>query len=278
MSIAGGVAKAVLRGYQIGCDTIQIFTKNNHQWRAKPLTDREIETYHHQRATTGIWPVVAHDSYLINVASPHRDVFRKSLDALRIEVERAAALEIPYLVMHPGAHVGTGEAEGIKRVVHALDLICDRTTGFPVGICLETTAGQGSSLGWRFEHLAAIRGGVTQRERIAICIDTCHIFAAGYDIRHRKAYEHTMRHLDDVIGLQHLKCIHLNDSQRQLGSRVDRHAHIGRGHIGLAGFRHLLNDPRLRHVPMILETPKGNNPAAADRRNLAVLRSLVRGQ
>lgn len=278
MSIAGGVAKAVLRGYQIGCDTIQIFTKNNHQWRAKPLTDREIETYHHQRATTGIWPVVAHDSYLINVASPHRDVFRKSLDALRIEVERAAALEIPYLVMHPGAHVGTGEAEGIKRVVHALDLICDRTTGFPVGICLETTAGQGSSLGWRFEHLAAIRGGVTQRERIAICIDTCHIFAAGYDIRHRKAYEHTMRHLDDVIGLQHLKYIHLNDSQRQLGSRVDRHAHIGRGHIGLAGFRHLLNDPRLRHVPMILETPKGNNPAAADRRNLAVLRSLVRGQ
>jgi len=278
MSIAGGVAKAVLRGYQIGCDTIQIFTKNNHQWRAKPLTDREIETYHHQRATTGIWPVVAHDSYLINVASPHRDVFRKSLDALRIEVERAAALEIPYLVMHPGAHVGTGEAEGIKRVVHALDLICDRTTGFPVGICLETTAGQGSSLGWRFEHLAAIREGVTQWERIAICIDTCHIFAAGYDIRHRKAYEHTMRHLDDVIGLQHLKCIHLNDSQRQLGSRVDRHAHIGRGHIGLAGFRHLLNDPRLRHVPMILETPKGNNPAAADRRNLAVLRSLVRGQ
>ncbi len=278
MSIAGGVAKAVLRGYQIGCDTIQIFTKNNHQWRAKPLTDREIETYHHQRATTGIWPVVAHDSYLINVASPHRDVFRKSLDALRIEVERAAALEIPYLVMHPGAHVGAGEAEGIKRVVHALDLICDRTTGFPVGICLETTAGQGSSLGWRFEHLAAIREGVTQRERIAICIDTCHIFAAGYDIRHRKAYEHTMRHLDDVIGLQHLKYIHLNDSQRQLGSRVDRHAHIGRGHIGLAGFRHLLNDPRLRHVPMILETPKGNNPAAADRRNLAVLRSLVRGQ
>lgn len=278
MSIAGGVAKAVLRGYQIGCDTIQIFTKNNHQWRAKPLTDREIETYHHQRATTGIWPVVAHDSYLINVASPHRDVFRKSLNALRIEVERAAALEIPYLVMHPGAHVGAGEAEGIKRVVHALDLICDRTTGFPVGICLETTAGQGSSLGWRFEHLAAIREGVTQRERIAICIDTCHIFAAGYDIRHRKAYEHTMRHLDDVIGLQHLKCIHLNDSQRQLGSRVDRHAHIGRGHIGLAGFRHLLNDPRLRHVPMILETPKGNNPAAADRRNLAVLRSLVRGQ
>lgn len=277
MSIAGGIAKALLRGYQIGCDTIQIFTKNNNQWRAKPLTDREIETYHQYRVTTGLWPVLAHDGYLINVASPHGDVFRKSREALRIEVERAAALEIPYLVMHPGAHVGAGEAEGIKRVVDALDLIFDRTKGFPVVICLETTAGQGSSLGYRFEHLAAIRDGVTRRERIGICIDTCHIFAAGYEIRRRKAYEHTMRHLDDVIGLKHVKCIHLNDSQRELGSRVDRHAHIGRGHIGLAGFRLLLNDPQFRHLPMILETPKGDDPAAADRRNLAILRKLIKG-
>jgi deoxyribonuclease-4 len=277
MSIAGGVDKALLRGNQIGCDTIQIFTKNNNQWRAKALTDREIKTYQEHRATTGIWPVVGHDGYLINVASPRRDLYRKSLEALRIEVERAAALQIPYLVMHPGAHVGAGEEEGIKRVVNALDLILERTGGSPVVICLETTAGQGSSLGYRFEHLATIREGVTERERIGICIDTCHIFAAGYEIRSRKAYERTMRQLDAVVGLRHVKCVHLNDSQRPLGSRVDRHAHIGRGHIGLGGFRLLLNDPHLRHVPMILETPKGNDPAAADRRNLAVLRSLVRG-
>lgn len=277
MSIAGGVDKALLRGAQIGCDTIQIFTKNNNQWRAKLLTDREIDTYHQHRATTGIRPVVAHDGYLINVASPQGDLYRKSLDALRIELGRAAALEIPYLVMHPGAHVGAGEAEGTKRVVDALDQIFDRTKGSPVVLCLETTAGQGSSIGYRFEHLAAIREAVTQPERVAVCVDTCHIFAAGYDIRGRKAYEHTMRHLDDMIGLTHVKCIHLNDSQRELGSRVDRHAHIGQGQIGLAGFRLILNDPRFRHIPMILETPKGDDPAAADRRNLAVLRNLVRG-
>lgn len=277
MSIAGGVDKALLRGHEIGCDTIQIFTKNNNQWRAKPLTDREIKTYHQHRATTGIWPVVAHNGYLINVASPQGDLYRKSLEALRIEVERAAALEIPYLIMHPGAHIGTGEANGIKRVVHALDVILDCTNGFPVVICLETTAGQGSSLGYRFEHLAAIREGVTQRERVGVCVDTCHIFAAGYEIRGRKVYEQTMRHLDDMIGLKNIKCIHLNDSQRELGSRVDRHAHIGQGHIGLEGFRLVLNDPRFRNTPMILETPKGDDPPAADRRNLAVLRSLVRG-
>ena len=276
MSIAGGVANALLRGQQSGCDTIQIFTKNNNQWRATPLTDREIRTYRENREMTGIWPVVAHDGYLINVASPKRDLYRKSLEALRIEVERAAALEIPYLIMHPGAHVGAGEADGIKRVVNALDVVLDRTKGFPVVICLETTAGQGSSLGYRFEHLAAIREGVAQRERVGVCVDTCHIFAAGYEIRGRKAYEQTMRHFDDVIGLKHVKCIHLNDSQRELGSRVDRHAHIGQGHIGLEGFRPCLNDPRLRHIPMILETPKGEDPAAADRRNLGVLRSLVR--
>ncbi len=278
MSIAGGVDKALLRGQQIGCDTIQVFTKNNNQWRAKPLTKREIKTYHHNRAITGIWPVIAHDGYLINVASAKGTVYRKSLEALRVEVGRASALEIPYLIMHPGAHVGAGEPAGIKRIVEALNLTLESTKGFSVLICLETTAGQGSSLGYRFEHLAAIREDVKQRERIGVCVDTCHIFAAGYEIRGRKPYERTMRQLDNVIGLKHVKCIHLNDSQRELGSRVDRHAHIGEGHIGLEGFRLLLNDPRLRHIPMILETPKGDDSVAADRRNLAVLRSLVRRQ
>lgn len=278
MSIAGGVAGALLRGRQTGCDTIQIFTKNNNQWRATPLSDREIRSYREHRETTGIRPVVAHDGYLINPASPQRDLYERSLEALRIEVERAATLEIPALIIHPGAHLGAGEADGIKRVVEALDTIFEGAKVFPVTICLETTAGQGSSLGYRFEHLAAIREGTREKERVGVCVDTCHIFAAGYEIRGRKAYERTMRQFDEVIGIEHIKCIHLNDSRRELGSRVDRHAHIGQGQIGLEGFRLLVNDPRLRHIPMILETPKGEDPVATDRRNLAVLRSLVRGK
>jgi deoxyribonuclease-4 len=275
MSIAGGVDKALLRGEEVGCDAMQIFTKNNNQWRAAPLTERVIEAYKTNRRQAGIDPILAHGSYLINIASPEKDLYRKSLEALRIEVARAAVLEIPYLIIHPGAHLGSGEAEGIKRIVEALETILEAPQASALMICLETTAGQGSSLGYRFEHLAAIRGGVTRRERVGICVDTCHIFAAGYEIRNRKAYEETMRQLDSVIGLDHVKSIHLNDSRRELGSRVDRHAHIGRGQIGLEGFRFLVNDPRLRHIPMILETPKGEDPVAADRRNLAVLRRLI---
>jgi len=277
MSIAGGVDTAFLRGEEVGCDAMQIFTKNNNQWRAAPLTEREIRAYKTNRQRTGIDPILAHDSYLINLASPDKDLHRKSLEALRIEVARAAVLEIPYLIIHPGAHLESGEAEGITRVVEALDTVLEDPQASPVMICLETTAGQGSSLGYRFEHLAAIRGGVTRRERVGICVDTCHIFAAGYEIRDQRAYEDTMRQLNGVVGLDHVACIHLNDSQRDLGSRVDRHAHIGRGQIGLEGFRLLINDPRLQHIPMILETPKGEDPVAADRRNLAVLRSLVGG-
>src|SRR3972149_6037186 len=196
MSIAGGVDKALLRGEEVGCDAMQIFTKNNNQWRGAPR--------------------------------------------------------------------GSGGAEGIKRMGEALETVLEGPQASPVMICLETTAGQGSSLGYRFEHLAAIRGGVTRRERVGICVDTCHIFAAGYEIRDQRAYEDTMRQLNGVVGLDHVTCIHLNDSQRDLGSRVDRHAHIGRGQIGLEGFRLLINDPRLQHIPLILETPKGEDPVAAD--------------
>ncbi len=277
MSIAGGVDKAFLRGTEVGCDAMQIFTKNNNQWRAAPLTERAIRANKTNRQRTGIDPILAHDSYLINLASPDKDLHRKSLEALRIEVARAAVLEIPYLIIHPGAHLESGEAEGITRVVVALDTVLEDPQASRVMICLETTAGQGSSLGYRFEHLAAIREGVTRRERVGICVDTCHIFAAGYEIRDQRGYENTLRQLDGVVGLDHVTCIHLNDSQRDLGSRVDRHAHIGRGQIGLEGFRLLVNDPRLQHIPMILETPKGEDPVAADRRNLAVLRSLVAG-
>jgi deoxyribonuclease IV len=275
MSIAGGLRLALLRGQKVGCDTIQIFTKNNTQWRATVLTDAEVRTYQESREHTGIWPVLAHNGYLINVASPRKALYRKSIAALRIEVLRAAALDIPYLVMHPGAHLGSGEEEGIKRVAEALDTVLETPQAARVMICLETTAGQGSSLGYRFEHLAAIRAAVTHRDRVGTCLDTCHLFAAGYEIRTRPAYERTLRELDAVIGLEHVQCIHLNDSQRGLGSRVDRHAHIGRGQIGLEVFRLLLNDPRLRRLPMILETPKDGDPVVADRRNLAVLRRLI---
>lgn len=278
MSIAGGVANALLRGQHIGCDTIQIFTKNNNQWRAKPLTAQEITTYRTHRATTGIWPVVAHDGYLINIASPKRDLYRKSLEALRTEVGRAAALDITLLIMHPGAHLGSGETDGIRRVAEALNTILEEPGNASVTLCLETTAGQGSTLGHRFEQLAAIREQTTQKHRVGVCVDTCHIFAAGYEIRGRRPYERTIRHLDDVIGLAQVKCIHLNDSQREFGSRVDRHAHIGQGHIGVEGFRLLVNDPRFRHLPMILETPKGEDSVASDRRNLALLRTLVRNR
>jgi deoxyribonuclease-4 len=277
MSIAGGVDKALLRGQEVGCDAMQIFTKNNNQWRAAPLTEQVVEAYKTNRRQAEIDPILAHDSYLINIASPEKDLYRKSVEALRIEVARAAILEIPYLIIHPGAHLGSGEAEGIKRIVDALETVLEDSHASSVMICLETTAGQGSSLGYRFEHLAAIRGGVTRRERVGICVDTCHLFAAGYEIRGRKAYEETMRQLHGLVGLQYVKCIHLNDSQRELGSRVDRHAHIGRGQIGLEGFRLLINDPRLEHIPMILETPKGEDPVVSDRRNLAILRSLVKG-
>lgn len=277
MSIAGGVEQALLRGQGVGCDTIQIFTKNNNQWRAKPLTDQEISSYHKNRVSARIWPVIAHTGYLINVACPKKSLYRKSLEALRIEVQRAATLQIPYLVMHPGSHLGAGESEGIKRVVEALEAVFDGIKDCPVLICLETTAGQGSNLGYRFEHLAAIRECVKSKERVGVCVDTCHIFAAGYEIRGREVYKQTMQQLDDVIGLELVKCIHLNDSQRELGSRVDRHAHIGQGYIGLEAFRLIVNDPRLRHVPMILETPKGDDSVAMDRHNLAVLRNLVKG-
>lgn len=275
MSIAGGLSMALLRGQETGCDTIQIFTKNNNQWRARAITEAEVRAYREHRQGTAIWSILAHNGYLINVASPRRALYRRSMAALAVEVSRAAALDIPVLVVHPGSHLGSGEVEGIKRVAEALDTVLEEHAAPPVMICLETTAGQGSSIGYRFEHLAAIREAATHKDRLGICLDTCHIFAAGYEIRGRAAYERTMRELDAVIGLAHVKCVHLNDSQRELGSRVDRHAHIGRGHIGLEAFRLLINDPRLRHVPMILETPKDADPVGNDRRNLAVLRSLA---
>jgi deoxyribonuclease-4 len=277
ISIAGGVDKAPLRGKQVGCDTIQIFTKSNRQWRAKQLTDREVKTFKANLAATGIGPVVAHDCYLVNLAAPRKAVWKQSVAAFRVELERAERLGIPFLVTHPGSHAGAGEIEGVRRVAEAVNELHSSLPRALVRILLETTAGQGSSLGSRFEQLAAILAKIDQAARVGICLDTCHVFAAGYNIRTPDGYQRTLRELDACLGLERLEAIHLNDSKGCLGCLVDRHEHIGEGRLGLAPFRRLVNDPRLHRVPMILETPKDNDYITADRRNLARLRRLLNG-
>lgn len=276
MSTAGGVSKAFERGRSIGCDTMQIFTRNQNRWDSKPLTPEEIERWHAAAASTGIAPVVSHASYLINLGSPDDALWEKSIEAMVDELQRAEALGLLGVVVHPGAHMEQGEEAGIARVVAGLDRVHAATPGFRTLTLLEITAGQGSTLGYRFEHLAAMRQGVAEPERVAVCFDTCHAFAAGYDLRTPETYAATMAEFDRVIGLELLKCFHFNDSKGTLGNRKDRHEHIGKGGIGLSGFAHILNDPRLVHVPMILETPKSDD-MHEDVENLAVLRSLIQG-
>lgn len=273
VSIAGGVDQAPLRGLQVGCDTIQIFTKSSRQWRAKPLGALEILAFRKNLRATGIRPVVAHDCYLVNLAAPAPALWRQSVAAFADELARAEALGIPYLVTHPGSHAGAGEADGIARVAEALNVVGAGRRR--VQVLLEVTAGQGSSLGHRFEQLAAIIAGVEHGQAIGVCLDTCHLFAAGYDIRTPAGYRNTLRALDACLGLRRVKAVHLNDSRTGLGSRVDRHAHIGEGGLGLPAFACFLRDPRLRRVPMILETPKDGDAVRADRRNLARLRRLL---
>ena len=276
MSIAGGVAQALWRGVETGCDVIQIFTKNAMQWRAKPLTQDDSAAFLKVRQETGIRPVAAHGSYLINLASPDDSLYERSQEALREEMQRAEALELPYLVMHPGSPRGGGDEEGIDRIARAINLIHHRGAGMRIMILMETTAGQGATLGNRFEHFARIIGRIEEEERVGVCIDTCHIFAAGYDISTLAGYEATLAEFDRVIGLGRLKVIHLNDSKAAAGTRVDRHEHIGKGSLGLDAFRRLLQDPRLAHLPFILETPKGKTPRGEDWDcvNLRVLREL----
>ena len=275
MSISGGIEKALERGAEVGCEAIQIFTKSSNQWRARPLGDETVERFRAHRDKFDIRPVVAHDSYLINLASPDEPgLLRKSREAFLVEMERAERLEIPYLIMHPGSHKGDGVDAGLRRVAASFDWLHRRTEGYRLLVLLETTAGQGTNLGFAFEHLRRIIDSVAEGDRLGVCLDTCHVFAAGYDIATRDGYEKTWAEFDEVIGLERLKAIHLNDAKKDLGSRVDRHEHIGRGALGLEPFRMLLNDPRLREVPMILETPKGPD-YAEDVENLATLRSLV---
>ena len=273
-SIAGGIHKAFERGESVGCKTLQVFTKNNTRWFAPPLTDEDVANYKTAQKKSRITPVVAHDCYLINLCAADKSILKKSREAFLDELRGCEALGIPYLNFHPGSHMGAGEDDGIGVIIESLNWVHEKARGFNVLSVLETTAGQGTAVGYRFEHLRAIINGVEQPERIAVCIDTCHIFAAGYDIRAEESYRKTMMEFNDVIGLDHLVAIHVNDSKKGLGSRVDRHEHIGKGAIGEEGFRCLMLDARLKDIPKILETPKGQD-LKEDQMNLAVLRKLA---
>jgi deoxyribonuclease-4 len=273
-SIAGGVEKALERGLEVGCDAIQIFVKSPNRWASKPLADANIAAFKEAVPETGIWPVFAHALYLINLATPDDELWHKSLDALTDDLERCEQLGLPGLVIHPGSHRGSGEEAGLKRIAAALDEVHTRLPGYGVQIWLETTAGQGDHLGYSFGQLRAMVDGVTDGGRLGICLDTAHAFAAGYELRTREGYEATWAEFDEMLGLDRLRAVHLNDSKKELGSRVDRHEHIGQGLLGLEPFRFLLNDPRFLGLPMTLETDKGPD-LSEDRENLAVLRGLI---
>ena len=275
MSMAGGHDRAVRAAHAVGFSTVQVFTKSNNQWRAAALTDAHVAAFRAALAETGVGDPVAHASYLINLGSPDDALWEKSIASLVVEVERGEALGIADLVIHPGAHVGQGEEAGLARIARGLDEVHRRTRGVALRIDLETTAGQGTCLGHRFEHLGRLLDLVGEPERLGVCVDTCHIFAAGYPLGTPSEYHDTMTALERHVGTGRVRVLHLNDSQRALGSRVDRHAGIGRGHLGLEPFRHLVNDPRFRALPMILETPKGDVAGEdLDAINLGVLRRL----
>lgn len=276
LSVAGGVDTAFERAEKLDCTTFQIFTKSNRQWQAKPLDPAEIDRYHQRQQESGIAPVICHASYLINLGASDETVWDKSVKALIIELERCEQLNIPYLVLHPGAHMGQGVAAGIARVVQALDLVHDRLPDYRVKIALEITAGQGTTLGSTFDEMAQMLAACRDNQRLAVCFDTCHALTAGYEFRTPASYEQMIAEFDRIIGLDRLTVIHFNDSEKELGSHVDRHAHIGEGYIGLEPFGYFLNDARFKKVPFLLETPKDDDPGD-DIRNLAKLRGLVKG-
>lgn len=277
MSIAGGLQNAFSAGVEVGCDCLQIFVKNQRQWSGPPLSEEAVGRFKAAARDTGLTPVVAHATYLINLASPDTTNSRRSIDALADELLRCTRLGVPYLIVHPGAHLGEGVPAGIKRIIRSMNKIHKRVGHESTRVLLETTAGQGSCIGHRIEHLAEIINGVDYPERLGVCVDTCHVFAAGYDIARDEGYERLMTELTEYVTLDRVRCIHVNDSKGKCGSRVDRHEHIGKGRIGKAGFRSLVNDPRLARVPKILETPKGKDGRGTDldRVNLRRLRSLI---
>ena len=277
MSIAGGIQKALWRGERAGCQVIQIFTQSPSRWTSRQLTEEDITAFEDARQKTGIQPVSVHDSYLINLASPKTSLRNKSIEALSREMERTEALGIPFLVIHPGAHMGAGETVGLKHISESLNRIFDRSSTMKVEILLETTAGQGTSLGAKLAHMAEIIDKTECRDRLAICLDTCHIFAAGYDIRDEDGYKNLIQSVHSILGMEKLKLFHINDSKQELGSRIDRHEHPGQGSIGKTAFALFLKDPAFTNLPFILETPKGKNDQGIDWdvENLMILKDLM---
>jgi len=277
MSIAGGLENAFAHGLKAGCDCLQIFVKNQRQWAAKPLTDEQIRLYREAEHASKIMPVVAHATYLLNIGSPSEDARVKSVRALLDELTRCEALGVTGLVLHPGAHLGAGIDAGIANIARSLDDLHATAGGFKSQVLLECTAGQGSTIGHEMAHLGRILSEVRDPQRVGVCIDTCHLFAAGYDLRDANDYERMVGELVTHVGLDRVCCMHVNDSKGECGSHLDRHDHIGKGRIGKAGFARILKDPRLVHVPRILETPKGVDGRGADldRVNLKTLRKLI---
>ncbi len=272
VSVAGGLDKAFARGVESGCTALQIFTKNANRWQVKPITASEASAFRQAWQESGIGPVMAHDAYLINLASPKSAVWEKSKVALRDELMRCAQLGITDLVMHPGAHLGTGIDVGLERIRQAFREILPETP-HEVRLLLENTAGQGSYFGGDFAHLAALLEGFDEK-RFGVCFDTCHAHAAGYDLSSEEGYAQTMAEFDRLVGLEQIKAFHLNDSLKTCGSKVDRHAHIGQGTIGRTGFASLMQDQRFVNIPMVLETPKGDQNEM-DLVNLALLQDLA---
>ena len=274
MSIAGGLHLAFARIQEVQGESLQIFLSNQRQWQTLPLTSQMVEDFRQNWKENDYMPVAAHDSYLINLAAPDPTTLERSVAAFADELQRAATLEIPFLITHPGSHRGEGVEAGLERFVENMDRAITRSKTSTVMVLIENTAGQGTNLGSTFEEISFIISESQYADRLGVCFDTSHAFAAGYDIRTRVTYEDTLSTFDQIIGLERLKFFHINDSKRPLDSRVDRHEHIGKGEIGLKGFRLLLNDPRFRQHPMVLETPKGKE-LKEDKANLEVLRSLI---
>jgi deoxyribonuclease-4 len=267
----GGLTTAAANGRAISADAIQIFTRNQVQWRSKPVSAEEAAAFRTAVAASGVKTVVAHGSYLVNLASPKADILAKSRDAFLAEMQRCHALGIPYLIFHPGAHMGTGEEAGLRAVAESLDHVLAHAEGLDVSPLLEITAGQGSYVGYSFEHLAAVLRRVKRPERLGVCLDTCHLLAAGYDIATPEGYEGTMADFDRIVGRHTVKALHLNDAKKGLGSRLDRHEAIGKGCLGLEAFRRIVNDTRFDGIPMVLETPGGLDEW---KKEIALLRSL----
>jgi len=272
VSTSGGVFNGIAHGEEIGATAIQIFSKNQTRWISKPLSDKDVEKFKESWKNSAIKEVVIHGSYLINLASPDPVVLEKSKNAFRDEVERAEQLGIRYLIFHPGSHLKTGEETGLKKIAESLNRVIEKTPNYSVRQLLETTAGQGTNLGYKFEQLATIIDFVEDKNRVGVCLDTAHIFAAGYDIRNRENYEDTWKTFEKILGMDILYAIHVNDSKKEMGSRVDRHENIGEGLIGEETFRLMMNDPNLEMIPKILETPGG---LEEHQRNLETLKSFV---